>query len=585
MDQQNRVGSKFGGGGVASGDAQALDRRERLRKLALETIDLAKDPYILRNHLGGLECRLCLTLHTNEGSYLAHTQGKKHQTNLARRAAKDNYDPTGFAAQQALQLQAQKTQVATKSFIKIGSPGYQVTKVRDPITGQLGMLFQVHYPQIADGVKPRQRFMSSFEQHVEVPDRAWQYLIIAAEPYQSVSFKIQAREIDSAEGMAWEHWDVDSKTLSFQFLFDQDQDQDQEEEEDESDEPTIFQPFHSFHLIHLRPTRRGYDANGFDDGSWRGNAADYGSPAPRTTAKVKPVDPPRPIATPPRVLKTNQSVKDGAGDSSDGEDSGAQDDGSSGEQDTQGTDDGGGGDGSSFDDSGNQDDSTGTKDTSQESSKHTDCDVLTALFSALAGESWLNKTGWETAKVNTTGIACCEFYGVSCNAAGRVSALDLAGNGLRGPLDDEVFELAYLQRLNLSSNGLTGPLPDKFSFTPSLSSLSLANNLLSGALPPSLSNSSSLVLVHLSNNSLTGPLAFPYAANLSSLSVARNQFDGPLDLSHNGGLQKVDVGYNSFGGLVPDLGGFPGLLSFQGARNNFTGGVRGLLNATNLVKM
>lgn len=40
MDQQNRVGSKFGGGGVASQSAQATDRRERLRKLALESIDL-----------------------------------------------------------------------------------------------------------------------------------------------------------------------------------------------------------------------------------------------------------------------------------------------------------------------------------------------------------------------------------------------------------------------------------------------------------------------------------------------------------------------------------------------------------------
>lgn len=31
---------------------QAIDRRERLRRLALETIDLAKDPYFMRNHLG-----------------------------------------------------------------------------------------------------------------------------------------------------------------------------------------------------------------------------------------------------------------------------------------------------------------------------------------------------------------------------------------------------------------------------------------------------------------------------------------------------------------------------------------------------
>lgn len=53
---------------------QAIDRRERLRRLALETIDLSKDPYFMRNHLGQYECRLCLTLHNNEGNYLAHTQ-------------------------------------------------------------------------------------------------------------------------------------------------------------------------------------------------------------------------------------------------------------------------------------------------------------------------------------------------------------------------------------------------------------------------------------------------------------------------------------------------------------------------------
>jgi hypothetical protein len=31
---------------------EAIDRRERLRRLAMETIDLAKDPYFMRNHLG-----------------------------------------------------------------------------------------------------------------------------------------------------------------------------------------------------------------------------------------------------------------------------------------------------------------------------------------------------------------------------------------------------------------------------------------------------------------------------------------------------------------------------------------------------
>jgi hypothetical protein len=45
-------GSKPGSGGSASAQNEAIDRRERLRLLALETIDVAKDPYFMRNHLG-----------------------------------------------------------------------------------------------------------------------------------------------------------------------------------------------------------------------------------------------------------------------------------------------------------------------------------------------------------------------------------------------------------------------------------------------------------------------------------------------------------------------------------------------------
>lgn len=78
VDRQNRPGAKAGSGGVADFQDANVERRERLRKLALETIDLTKDPYFMKNHIGTYECRLCLTLHTNEGSYLAHTQGKKH---------------------------------------------------------------------------------------------------------------------------------------------------------------------------------------------------------------------------------------------------------------------------------------------------------------------------------------------------------------------------------------------------------------------------------------------------------------------------------------------------------------------------
>ena len=132
---------------------------------------------------GTYECKLCLTLHNNEGSYLAHTQGKKHQSNLARRAAKDAKDSP-------IQPAPEKARVDIRKFVKIGRPGYRVTKQRDPTTGQQSMLFQIDYPEIAE-VVPRHRFMSAYEQRIEPPDRRWQYLLFAAEPYETISFKVK----------------------------------------------------------------------------------------------------------------------------------------------------------------------------------------------------------------------------------------------------------------------------------------------------------------------------------------------------------------------------------------------------------
>ncbi|GAB5567494.1 splicing factor 3A subunit 2 [Prionailurus iriomotensis] len=182
MDFQHRPGGKTGSGGVASSSESNRDRRERLRQLALETIDINKDPYFMKNHLGSYECKLCLTLHNNEGSYLAHTQGKKHQTNLARRAAKE-------AKEAPAQPAPEKVKVEVKKFVKIGRPGYKVTKQRDTEMGQQSLLFQIDYPEIAEGVMPRHRFMSAYEQRIEPPDRRWQYLLMAAEPYETIAFK------------------------------------------------------------------------------------------------------------------------------------------------------------------------------------------------------------------------------------------------------------------------------------------------------------------------------------------------------------------------------------------------------------
>ena len=69
---------------------------------------------------------------------------------------------------------ATQVKVEVRKFVKIGRPGYKVTKQREPETGQQSLLFQIDYPEIAEGVIPRHRFMSAYEQKIEPPDKKWQ---------------------------------------------------------------------------------------------------------------------------------------------------------------------------------------------------------------------------------------------------------------------------------------------------------------------------------------------------------------------------------------------------------------------------
>ncbi|MEQ2166146.1 Splicing factor 3A subunit 2, partial [Goodea atripinnis] len=87
----------------------------------------------------------------------------------ARRAAKE-------AKEAPAQPAPAKVKVEVKKFVKIGRPGYK---------GRLA----IDYPEIAEGIGPRHRFMSAYEQRIEPPDRRWQYLLFAAEPYETIAFK------------------------------------------------------------------------------------------------------------------------------------------------------------------------------------------------------------------------------------------------------------------------------------------------------------------------------------------------------------------------------------------------------------
>jgi splicing factor 3A subunit 2 len=214
IDFQHREGGKTGSGGQLSESQAALERKERLRRLALETIDITKDPYFFKNHLGTFECKLCLTMHPNEGNYLAHTQGKRHQYNVGRRAAMEAKNATP----KVLEMDDNRP-MATKRSLKIGRPGYRVTKSRDLHTRQRSIAFELDFPESEEGAQPRHRFMSTFEQKVEPADKNYQYVLFACEPYETVAFKIPNLPVDKREGRFFTNWDKESKKFVLQLFF------------------------------------------------------------------------------------------------------------------------------------------------------------------------------------------------------------------------------------------------------------------------------------------------------------------------------------------------------------------------------
>ncbi|KAH9253931.1 hypothetical protein BASA81_008055 [Batrachochytrium salamandrivorans] len=213
VDRQNREGVRFGGGAPASDAQQSRARRDRLRQLALETFDVTKDPYLARNHVGSLECRLCTTVHATEGSYMAHTMGKRHQQALQRRAERDAKLNTNIARL------LPNARAPVRKSLKIGRPGYKVTKffLGGNDEQSKGLEFELHFPDIEPGMQPRHSFMSAFEQRIEPSDKRFQYLLFAAHPYETVGFKLPNEPVDKHQFST--QWDKDSKIFRLKLVF------------------------------------------------------------------------------------------------------------------------------------------------------------------------------------------------------------------------------------------------------------------------------------------------------------------------------------------------------------------------------
>ena len=106
--------------------------------------------------------------------------------------------------------------------------------------------------------------------------------------------------------------------------------------------------------------------------------------------------------------------------------------------------------------------------------------TLVSLYNATGGANWTNSANWLTDKPLDT------WHGVTTDASGRVTELDLSENGLTGPIPPQLGSLTSLEELQLWKNDLTGPIPPELGSLANLKQLYIDGNGLTGVLPQEL---------------------------------------------------------------------------------------------------
>ena len=143
-----------------------------------------------------------------------------------------------------------------------------------------------------------------------------------------------------------------------------------------------------------------------------------------------------------------------------------------------------------------------------------DVAVLKSLYELASGSAWTESAGW----LGDGGVE--EWHGVSADSLGKVTELDLTGNGLAGRLPLNMGDLSRMTELRIGGNAE-----------------------LSGRLPPSLT-SLSLRVLHYSETGLCAPGDTSFQAWLNAISSHAGTGEcGPLS-----DRDILEVFYHSTGG-------------------------------------
>ena len=108
---------------------------------------------------------------------------------------------------------------AKRKIVRIGKPGYRITKARDTRTGDRCVTFEVDYPDGQEGLQPRHRFMSAYEQRVEGADSGYQYIVLSCDPYENIAFKVPSWPLDKSPDKIWSQWDSETRVFTLQVGF------------------------------------------------------------------------------------------------------------------------------------------------------------------------------------------------------------------------------------------------------------------------------------------------------------------------------------------------------------------------------
>ncbi|XP_038970720.1 leucine-rich repeat receptor-like protein kinase TDR isoform X2 [Phoenix dactylifera] len=197
----------------------------------------------------------------------------------------------------------------------------------------------------------------------------------------------------------------------------------------------------------------------------------------------------------------------------------------------------------------------------------------------------------------------CSWSGVTCSAAGEVTALDLSrrnlsgdispkvrllssslthlnlsGNAFRGALPSVIFDLRLLQTLDLSHNDFNSSFPAAVAALRHLTLLDAYSNSFNGLVPPGLAKLGLLEHLNLGGSFFEGgiPTGLGSLPRLRFLHLSGNLLTGrlPHQLGLLSQLEHLEIGYNSYeGGVPPELGGLAGLRYLDISSANLSGQV------------